>query len=178
MRSFLGRSRERVFGTPVAASARWRPMERSRNCPTHPPPKSRAKPQGGWVGETSLGRRTDGQGALETTCPAPGQSPPPPRVPFRAQVPSEAVSWPTSSRYCWLISRRPSTLAVLVALQKLPRPPAPLALPTHLGRLRCVRETAPPGRPKKPSQAAGRVGGRDKPRAPHQRPRRFGKGKS
>ncbi len=32
--------------------------------PTHPPLKSGAKLQGGWVGETSLGRRTDGQGAL------------------------------------------------------------------------------------------------------------------
>jgi hypothetical protein len=65
-----------VFGTPVPASARWRPMERSRNCPTHPPlswsqrssdaivaarevfrpptPRSRAKPQGGRVGEACV----------------------------------------------------------------------------------------------------------------------------
>ena len=63
------------------------------------------------------------------------------RLAFRTQVPPEAGSWPQSLPYRWRISCCQRTPAVFVALERLPRAPRPL----------------------KPSQAAGRAGGRGEP---------------
>jgi hypothetical protein len=81
----------------------------------------------------------------------------PPRAAVQKAVLAESACWPHSLRYCWSVRSYQSTLAVFVALERLPHPPAPhkrsqaagcpggRALP--LGRTRC------PG-----AEKGGRVG--------------------
>jgi hypothetical protein len=186
---------------PAQAGGQWL---RSRNCPTRLPPKSRAKPQGGRVGETSLGHRTDGQGALaprgaggwglssrvihgrprcagtagnrtkKYALAAKGRC-------QRRPIAHEIVSWPQ------LVKRVFGTPVAASARwrpmersRNCPTHPSFLSEPTVVGRpLLQLREVISHPPPKKPSQAAGRAGGRDKRLGRRtERPRRFGKGKS
>ena len=143
-----------VFGTPVPASARWRPMERSRNCLTHPPlswsqrssdaivaarevfrpptPRSRAKPQGGRVGKSCLSR-----------------------APLAAKVrrPQRQPPWQGPHARPGRTGRGGTGLHDCILAPDVALLLDHLSLPKLVGRQRGTRETAPPTRPRR-SQSA------------------------
>jgi hypothetical protein len=95
---------------------------------SHLPAPKKERQAAGWAGgrDLPLERRTGGQGALarasHNSCAEDIGRPVP--LAERTALP-ESACWPHSLPYCWGVYSCQRTLAVFVALEELPHPPAP-----------------------------------------------------
>jgi hypothetical protein len=111
---------------PLAAKAHWPSLLPSRTCPTHPPPKGSAKPQGGWVGET---------------CPS--SEAPAARVLWQGQATPLALTTLAAMSHCARSCASQERLLVPVVALLLEL----VSLPKHVGR-HCCSSGGIPTRPK------------------------------
>ena len=115
----------------------------------------------GRVGGVFLEPCSCGRGALAVAGIAPGAR----RWRPTGTCKCSLTSWsspPAGLPYGCCTTWRQRTLAVIVVLERLPHPPTPCRRQRTLAANVAAQEAFPPTRPQRQSQAAGRVGGRDK----------------